>query len=365
MNLVQYTLFFELLRVALGNLDSLSKTVSEQEWLYLYKIAERQALLGISFYGVSRIELQEQKLPVDLYYDWLATATQIQSQNEKLDQQTIAIWNRLKESGFASIILKGQGNATMYGPMSSLRQSGDIDVWIQGNRKCILGWVSRIAPTNKITWLHAHLHFFKDTEVEVHFVPTYLRNPLYNYRLQKWFNQNGWSNTKTVQIGGGEISIPNDEFNIVFQLLHIFRHLFGEGIGLRQVMDYYFLLLTRNQENIENKNEKVMAILRQVGLTQFASGMMWILGYVFHLEQELMICGRDEKLGRMILDDIMKSGNFGHQDERKRNGESRVDTFLRVNRENIRYIRYFPTEVICTPFYRIWHRCWKWSHGYQ
>ena len=40
----------------------------------------------------------------------------------------------------------------------------------------------------------------------------------------------------------GEIAIPTVEFNLIFQLTHIYAHLMNEGIGLRQLLDYYYVL---------------------------------------------------------------------------------------------------------------------------
>ena len=40
----------------------------------------------------------------------------------------------------------------------------------------------------------------------------------------------------------GEIAIPTMEFNLIFQLTHIYAHLMNEGIGLRQLLDYYYVL---------------------------------------------------------------------------------------------------------------------------
>ena len=36
--------------------------------------------------------------------------------------------------------------------------------------------------------------------------------------------------------------IPTVEFNIIFQLTPIYSHLMNEGIGLRQLVDYYYVL---------------------------------------------------------------------------------------------------------------------------
>ena len=46
------TLFIELIRVAIGNQECLSRLPSEREWGKLYKMAEKQSLIGICFAGL-------------------------------------------------------------------------------------------------------------------------------------------------------------------------------------------------------------------------------------------------------------------------------------------------------------------------
>ena len=368
-------LFFELIRVAIGRQERLSRTPSAEEWQMLYGMAEKQTLVGVCFAGV-RKSLTPAPIPAvaptrslspkgegsSLYYQWLAMAAQIQEKNKMLDERTVVCQRRVMEAGFESLVLKGQGIAQQYaGGLKDLRQPGDIDIWLRGSRKEIMQWVNSVAPTKEVTWLHAQLKVFADTEVEVHFAPTYMRTPFYNRRVRKWFEQTGWGGCSEVALEKGTIRVPTAEFNVVFVLLHIFRHLFGEGIGLRQVMDYYFVCASLNDKG-EMRNEK---LLRSFGLYRFASAMMWILGHVFGLEKERMIAEPDEKLGRMILSDIMRSGNFGHHDERKRSDETRLQRFVRVNRDDVRYMRYFPSEVLMTPLFRLWHFCWKKMKGYE
>ena len=43
------SLFFELIRVAIGTQDRLSRTPSSQEWKVLYDMAKKQSLVGICF----------------------------------------------------------------------------------------------------------------------------------------------------------------------------------------------------------------------------------------------------------------------------------------------------------------------------
>lgn len=45
----------------------------------------------------------------------------------------------------------------------------------------------------------------------------------------------------------GLVVVPTHSFNVVYQLYHLYHHYFYEGVGLRQVVDYYFVLV-KNEE---------------------------------------------------------------------------------------------------------------------
>lgn len=97
-----------------------------------------------------------------------------------------------------------------------------------------------------VTEQHVHLDLFEDTEVEAHFTPSVLKSPWTNRRLQKWFEEQAADQFEHKNEAG--LCVPNDEFNLVFLLIHVYRHLFGEGVGMRQVMDYYFALMHSGAE---------------------------------------------------------------------------------------------------------------------
>lgn len=78
--------------------------------------------------------------------------------------------------------------------------------------------------------------------MEAHFRPLFLDSPLRNHRLQGWFQLNEQFGVHDAKIGDCVIPTPIVSFNAVYQLCHIYRHLFDEGIGLRQLLDYYFVL---------------------------------------------------------------------------------------------------------------------------
>ena len=244
------SLFFELIQLSLGRRDCFSLCPSEKEWGELFELAKMQALVGVLFSGVERLP-EEQRPPKDILLKWFAMTEMIEKENRRMNDIAVRVQERFMKEGFRSCILKGQGVATLY-PNPLRRQSGDIDIWLEGKRGRIIEYVQGICRPKKILWYHLDFTAVKDAEVEVHFMPSWMFNLFTDRRLQAWFKDRSeemFENTTTLP-NGSLIHVPTQDFNIVYLLIHIYRHLFEEGIGLRQLMDYYFLLLSAK----ENRN---------------------------------------------------------------------------------------------------------------
>lgn len=358
-----------MIRVALHRQNSLSHIPSTKEWVGSYHIAEKQALLGVCFYAIRRLDEQGQSvnIPEAIRMQWLGVTAQIQRRNEVLNRRCEELHKMLRDAGFWSCILKGQAIAHYYklkdeslelraNSLGMLRQSGDIDVWVDGDRKHVMEYVNSIAPTDDVRWLHTQLNVFDDAEVEIHFMPSYLECPWHNRALQRFF--------ESEKEACFAIDANTDRFNQVFILAHAFRHLFSEGVGMRQLMDYYFVL-KNSVERIPCKEFSL--ILSRTGMMRFAKAVMWIMQQVFGLERECLLCEPSEKYGRVLLDEVIQSGNFGHQDERvnRSQNESAIHRFWRIGVYNCRVTSFSPWTVICSPLWRLWHWCWRKKNGYR
>ena len=182
-----------------------------------------------------------------------------------------------------------------------------------------------------------------------------------NHHLQAFFAE--WNCKERVTLASGqEITVPCPEFQVVHLLTHAYRHLFGDGIGLRQVMDLYFVLSLLPASVDKDAIKKVVSA---AGMDRFASAMMWVLNRVFGLGMIGMPWVPNPREGQFLLSEILMAGNFGHYDERiDRKGESRGHRFWRVTKQNWRLLRFSPWEVICTPLWRIWHFFWMRRRGF-
>ena len=241
----EYRRYFLFLRYVISSGTTLPYEATEIKWRDLFKFSINQAIAGCVFEGNKRLGEQGVKPHFDVLMEWIALENQIEGQNKLLYKKCVDIVSELRQAGFDCCVLKGQGNGLMY-PNPYSRIPGDIDVIIRNaDRERILYY---IYEKKKISGYHFHHVEYMDggISVELHSIPCYMNNPVYNHRLQKWYNKmaNGGRLMEEVELpeGVGSIPIPTVDFNIVFQLSHMMHHFFDEGIGLRQMMDYYYLL---------------------------------------------------------------------------------------------------------------------------
>ena len=228
----------------------MSMVVAKIDWRQLYTFASRQAVLGFCFNGIERLakefseELKQNPMGRDLLMTWMGAAQQIRRQNMKVNAVAGKLFSMLREDGFRCCILKGQGNALMY-PNPYSRTPGDIDVWIDASRERIMEYARKKFELEDDIRLQ-HLETSLDgVPVELHFFPCSMNNPIYHARLQKWFRRNAdlqCSHIVGLPDGAGDIAIPTTAFNVIYQLTHLYHHFFDEGIGMRQIIDYYYVV---------------------------------------------------------------------------------------------------------------------------
>ena len=256
------TAFFAFLKYCLGYKENMSRVIAGMNWQELYSFASKQALLGLCFEGIERLgeeypeELKRNPIGRELLMTWMGKAQQIHRQNMKVNAVASKLFSMLREDGMRCCVLKGQGNALMY-PNPYSRTPGDIDVWIDASRERIMEYAQKKFELEDDIRLQ-HLETSLDgVPVELHFFPCSMNNPIYHARLQKWFRRNAdlqCSHIVRLPDGAGDIAIPTIAFNVVYQLTHLYHHFFDEGIGMRQIIDY-FLVVNDFSKNVFLNND--------------------------------------------------------------------------------------------------------------
>ncbi len=353
------TFFFELLRLADASGKPIEKKLTEEEWLAIYNLSERQSLLGVMFSVIEKLP-KTLRPNENLIFAWYGDCYQIECQNRFLNEETVQTAEYYEKNGYKSCILKGQGNALMY-PNPLRRTPGDIDIWCWP-LKGLIDFVKQQNPQGEVRYYHADAGMIDGVNVEVHYRPSFTNNFIYNCRLQKWFRAQValMCNHKMDLTGdAGNISVPTFAFNRIFLLLHIQSHMMCEGIGLRQIMDYYYLL---KQGFTEEESRQDKRLLKQFGLYKIAGAVMWVLREVFALEEKYYIVPVDERRGRFLLDEILIGGNFGWYDPRISHNHGKLVKLFEKMRRDLRLLRYFPSECLWDPVFRVWHYFWRLFH---
>ncbi len=406
----QLQIFFDFLRFCIGSAKEIPGSLKEVDWKELYAIAKKQCLVGILFDGIKKLPAEYVGMKKELLLQWMAESQMLEKANVRLNDAAIQISEWFGKKGFRTCILKGQGNALMY-PNPYSRTPGDIDIWVEGEDKRVISFVRSISPHEKACYHHIEFPSYKGVEVEVHYRPSFLLCFLHNRKLQKYYErvkeeqfshcyhhiefpsykgvevevhyrpsfllcflhnrklQKYYERVKEEQFSHRvmfgeqrEVAIPTVEFNLIFQLTHIYAHLMNEGIGLRQLVDYYYVLISDDLSLIRDRVQKE---LKELGLWKFAGGIMYIMQEVFGMPASRLIVPPNEKYGKFVLDEVLEAGNFGKHDARNRFGRSQLGHNLQRVYRDIRLVRYFPGEALCEPIFRTWHFFWRLKHRRQ
>lgn len=376
-------LFFELIQVAIGQRERLSRNPTNKEWAELDAMSSKQSLTGVVFYGVEKLPM-EQWPAQDILFQWMGDVSLIENWNNLTSKACQDLCRQLETDDFQCCIMKGQANHVYYpSELRNRRTCGDIDVWTvpkEGRRirnatlcsaekkedvRKTLEYLKGKYELTGLCWLHANMTHESGVPVEVHFFPSFMNSPIKNRRFLKYFHDIKEC-TCLKDINGIQIPAMKIDYDVIYQMNHIYRHLIDEGVGLRQVLDYYMVLKAWHKEEGSRKKEGVMQTVRCLGMGRFASALMYVLQKVFAMPDEWLLCEPSEKHGRFLLNEIMMAGNFGHDDPRMASlnvkeghlGYQISHAWRRIKR-NMRFFTSYPEEVFWEPYARMSHFAWK------
>lgn len=353
-------IYFEFIQYSLGFKEKLPVMTADIDWADFYRFAQKQSLLGVVFDGIARLP-KELAPGADLLMRWMGGSVAIRRHNAIMYRASENVFSKIRKMGLRCCILKGQGNAIAY-PNPYSRTAGDVDVWVlSGNRQKLRQVALDLAdsPEEVSREIVQHIELSrKGVAVELHPTPMMFNNPILNRRMQRWFGRNAdlqCSNVVDLPDGMGRMAIPTATFNAIYQLSHLYHHFFYEGVGLRQVIDYYWVM-----DRLDSLvPDTLRRDLRHLGLWNFAGAVMYVLHEVLGLAESKMIVPVDVWRGKLLLDEILAGGNFGQYGSRRHFGRGTVGHNIQRILRDLRLVRYYPAEALAEPFFRVWHFCWR------
>ena len=326
--------YFEFIQVAMGNRMALSVSISDADWHRLFDFCNRQALMGVGFVALERLHAMGVVCPAELRLQWRELALQVEKQNVLLNEQCRQLCEHYEHDGLQCCILNGQGNTLNYPEeLRMRRQCGGIDVWaiplkdiaiaVQTGKHEVeyVAYQGRRAVIEYVKMQHRlagnEASKMEGTEVEVHYRAASLYSPWRNWRLQRWFKEQFDVCHQNKCLLG--FPVLTSSVNVVYQLVHLYRHVIEGGMGLRQLMDGYYALKVWHHDVMECRDlqsqgmwseglgtpvlskTEVMSVIRSFGMTQFTAAVMYVLHKVFDMSSHYYICDPNEKEGKKLL----------------------------------------------------------------
>ena len=350
--------FFRLIRLGLHIEGCISLPVmNDGLWAEIFFMAQKQALTGVMMEALNRLPEEVNRPNEEQRIKLMKVALKAEKINMAADMEAVRWTEFFGNRGYKSMLLKGQGLAMLY-PNPRMRMPGDTDLWVMGDSGCIRKLCRDELGAREFTYHHIGVKGKNGMELEVHTTPSWMYSFPKNRRLQRLFGL--WSGTgrEIVLSGAGRVCVPSDEMNRVFLLVHMYRHVFSEGIGLRQMADYAMLLkkgCTEEKKTVFGRQAK------ELNLYGFAGAVMYVMERVFGLDRNCLLTEPDSKKGEKLLDEVMAGGNFGKYDgkiDRTIKSDSAM-SFLTRNARNFRLLKEYPEEVLWGPVFKVWHRGWR------
>lgn len=339
-----YPHLFALLRFSIGVDKQFDSRLTAEQWQQLYEEAKRQAMRGVLYDGVRRLDASAAP-PLPIAMKWARNRETLNGLNELFNSEAARLTELFESRGHHTAILKGQANARLY-PDPQSRQPGDIDIWVDGGRQSVeemldgLGMMEG-ADTDQAHHIHLAGSAAK-VPVEVHNRPSHGNfNRRTNARLQAWLTAQLEQGTEMCPEGFRTPSLP---FAMMMQLSHISVHLLLEGLGMRQVTDYYMLLRSASIE----ERQLVADNLKRMGLHHVGGALMWVLGETLHLEPKQMLTRPNHRRGKWMLDRIIDGGNFGLQVVPSLHDKHRTSwqSFVEQRRHHWQLMMFNPSESV-------------------
>mgnify|MGYP003294982595 CR=1 FL=1 len=339
--MVKYSdiIFCKLMQMALDLSCDFPCICAEKDWQNLFFMVQQQSVVGVVYNVISHLP-QDSRPPRRILLNWSCATEAIQGANRQINQEAARYTRLFMDRGFKSVILKGPANSLLY-PDPLSRQAGDVDIWIPGGcekvERLLLDMNLIPAPKNAYRLSH-HIAFRTENgfNIEVHHRPADVafRNAEFQEVLLAEFD-----NSILTPEG---FYAPSIRFALLMQLVHLYKHSRSEGVGLRHYMDY-FVLLTHSTEA---DREYARSNVKRFKLTKGCAAIMWVLGEVFALKPELMLCPPDEKRGKRLYKQAFEGGNFGHYAPNAKEMRTPLKRWLNTRMNFFRWLTFDPLNTV-------------------
>ena len=279
-------LFFELMQVSVGQLDCVSRFPEPNEWQKFYELAKKQAVIGVCYHGVTKLFDYGLVAPQELSLDWMAEAEEIKEVNRGRTRKLITLQEELQKHHLRSSVMTGPGLTRFYDrELQMLRYTKGIDVYVFGYKNQL----------DLSQWADINVRILSELRTG--------KSRQRNNKLDKWVLQND----DLMFRKAGEMVVPSHSATILIQLTNLYNLFLNKRLLMRNLMDLFFIIRFAQGDSrlFQYPQNTLEGVIKDLGLTRFTRGIMWLLQEVFALDPKILPLEPLEEEGLYLLGQIM------------------------------------------------------------
>lgn len=345
--------FFSLLRAGLWEQPVHIPEWENVDFNAVYELADEQSVVGLVAAGLEHV--QGRKVTKLQALPFLKKVFAQESRNAEMNCFIAALFERLREKGIYSLLVKGQGIGQCY-ERPQWRSAGDVDLLLDENNyqkaKAYLLPLSSFVDHEYLDRFHLALTIGSWT-VELHGSMRSSRlgrvNSCIDAAQEDSFRN---SNVRVWRDGETDVFLPAVDNDIIFVFTHILQHFFAGGIGLRQICDWCRLLWTyRDEIDRSLLGSRLIGVRLKSEWEVFASLAVNYLGMPadaipFYRKSTSL----DRKADR-LMNHILRTGNFGQNRDMSYVKKypyliRKLISFYRVSMDAIYRLGVFPIDTV-------------------
>lgn len=270
------SIFFHLLRAAIGTGPFFERPRTSDEWRALYRLSMVHGVTAVVFDFIRQLPKSEAPDRA-LLIEWLSAATAVEQTMRRMQVTSEMFAEEMKKRDIPVVVLKGMAFA-MYYPNPLHRECGDLDCYMMGKKEeGDLAAVELGGKVEEAGYKHSHL-IYKGLTIENHRFFTDFDNTPTGIRTEQALGE--LMQEAHTYIGGSKLCCPSANFNALFLLKHAQGHFIDEGIRMRHVLDWA-LFLKAKQEEVDWL--RLLPMLETTHTAEFAGVMTAIAAQHLHI----------------------------------------------------------------------------------
>ena len=305
-------LLFLLLRAALFEEKIDASKFVEADWKQIFYLSDIQTVSSLVLDGIGMLPHSILQISFDKKMMLFAKMQRMEQINTLHRCVIVKIDKALKAEGIQAVFMKGQTVALRY-PNPLHRTPGDIDFVVASEdfdrTMAVMEKIGKV--DHGLVHEHHGMAWVDDVTVEPHYKVHNYQRPSTDQAMQEMFSSVFPSKLSYADIDGYEVPVFSPTIESVFLTSHMVNHVYEEGLGLRQVIDYaMFLHHCADKIDWLQHHEYLHQMRMERAWRIFTCICVDYLG--MSLPSQVESFSHQEKMwAEKMMTDIMRVGNFG------------------------------------------------------